>query len=69
MDELVAVKKTISPDEILLVVDAMSGQDITNVAEEFNKKLKLTGLVITKLDSDARAGAALSLVSILDVSN
>lgn len=67
MDELVAVKKTISPDEILLVVDAMSGQDITNVAEEFNNKLKLTGLIITKLDSDARAGAALSLVSILNV--
>lgn len=67
MQELVEIKKSFSPDEILLVVDAMSGQDITNVAEEFNKYLKLTGLVITKLDSDARAGAALSLTSILNV--
>ncbi|MEG2802275.1 MAG: signal recognition particle protein [Malacoplasma sp.] len=67
MKELVEIKKTISPDEILLVVDSMSGQDITNVAEEFNKALKLTGIIITKLDSDSRAGAALSLRSILNV--
>lgn len=67
MDELIEVKKVFSPDEILLVVDAMSGQDIINVAEEFNKHLKLTGLVITKLDSDARAGATLSLTSMLNV--
>lgn len=67
MDELIAVKKAISPDEILLVVDAMSGQDIANVAQEFNNKLKLTGLIITKLDSDARAGATLSLTSMLNV--
>ena len=56
-----------NPDEILLVVDAMAGQDIINVAQEFNNRLSLTGIVITKLDSDARAGAALSLTSILDV--
>ncbi|GAA5414664.1 signal recognition particle protein [Ureaplasma ceti] len=67
MEELVEVKKALSPDEILLVVDAMSGQDVINVAEEFNKWLKLTGIVITKLDSDARAGAALSLTSIINV--
>ncbi len=67
MDELVAIKKNINPDEILLVVDGMAGQDIINVAQEFNNKLKLTGLIITKLDSDARAGAALSLTSILNV--
>lgn len=67
MDELVEVKKVLSPDEIILVVDAMSGQDIMNVAEEFNKHLKLTGLLITKLDSDARAGATLSLTSMLNV--
>lgn len=67
MDELVKIKKAINPDEILLVVDAMAGQDIVNVAQEFNDALSLTGIVITKLDSDARAGAALSLRSILDV--
>lgn len=67
MDELYNIKKTIHPDEILLVVDAMAGQDIINVAQEFHNKLNLTGIVITKLDSDARAGAALSLRSVLDV--
>ena len=67
MDELVNIKKTFSPDEILLVIDAMSGQDIINVAQEFDRVLKITGIVITKLDSDARAGAALSLTSILNV--
>ncbi|MDE5651512.1 MAG: signal recognition particle protein [Ureaplasma sp.] len=67
MNELIEIKKAISPDEILLVVDAMSGQDVMNVAVEFNNKLKLTGIVITKLDSDARAGAILSLVSMLNV--
>lgn len=67
MDELVKIKKNFSPDEILLVVDAMAGQDIINVAQEFHDKLKLTGIVITKMDSDARAGATLSLRSILNV--
>lgn len=67
MDELVNIKKILKPDEILLVVDSMSGQDIVNVANEFNNKLNLTGIIVTKMDSDARAGAALSLVSILNV--
>lgn len=67
MNELVEIKKVLSPDEIILVVDAMSGQDVINVAEEFNKYLKLTGILITKLDSDARAGATLSLTSMLNV--
>ncbi|BAC44043.1 signal recognition particle protein [Malacoplasma penetrans] len=67
MEELQKIKKATNPDEILLVVDAMAGQDITNVAQEFHNNLNLTGIVITKLDSDARAGAALSLRSILDV--
>lgn len=67
MEELVEIKKVYNPDEILLVVDAMAGQDIINVAEEFNKYLKLTGLIITKLDSDARAGATLSLTSLIKV--
>lgn len=67
MNELVQLKKVISPDEILLVVDSMAGQDIINVAEEFHKALNLTGIIITKLDSDARAGAALSLRSVLNI--
>lgn len=67
MNELVNIKKNFSPDEILLVVDAMAGQDVINVAQEFHSKLKLTGFIITKLDSDARAGAALSLRSILNI--
>lgn len=67
MEELVEVKKALNPDEILLVVDAMAGQNIVEVAEEFNRYLKLTGLVFTKLDSDARAGAILSLTSIINV--
>lgn len=67
MQELLAIKRAVSPDEILLVVDAMSGQEIINVAREFHAWLKLTGIIITKLDSDARAGAALSLTSLLDV--
>lgn len=67
MSELVDIKKVFHPDEIILVVDAMSGQDIINVATEFNNKLKLTGIIVTKLDSDAKAGAVLSLVSILNV--
>lgn len=67
MKELQDIKKAVKPDEILLVVDGMAGQDVINVAKEFNDKLKLTGIVITKLDSDARAGAALSLTSILNV--
>lgn len=67
MKELVEIKKAISPDEIIFVADAMAGQDIINVAQEFHKKLKLTGIIISKLDSDARAGAVLSLISILDI--
>ena len=67
MDELVNIKKSFSPDEILFVADAMAGQDIINVAQEFHNKLKLTGMIITKLDSDARAGAVLSLISIINV--
>lgn len=67
MDELKNIKSKLNPDEILLVVDSMSGQDIINVATEFHNNLKLTGIVITKLDSDARAGAVLSLVHLLNV--
>jgi signal recognition particle subunit SRP54 len=67
MEELKSIRNRVKPDEILLVVDAMSGQDVINVASEFNKHLNLTGFVITKLDSDARGGAALSLTHILNV--
>lgn len=67
MQELKTVKKIAQPQEILLVVDAMSGQDIAYVAQEFHQVLNLTGIIITKLDSDARAGAALSLAALLQV--
>lgn len=61
MGELVRIKDTVAPREILLVADAMTGQDAVNVAESFNEKLDLTGVVLTKLDGDARGGAALSI--------
>lgn len=67
MNELVNIRNAVHPDEILLVVDAMSGQDMINVAKEFNDILNLTGFIITKLDSDARAGVALSLIHLLNV--
>ena len=67
MDELVNIRNAIHPDEILLVVDAMSGQDMINVAQQFNDRLNLSGFIITKLDSDARAGVALSLIHLLNV--
>jgi len=61
MQELKDVQAAIKPREVLLVVDAMSGQDSVNVAKEFNDKLRITGLVMSKLDGDARGGAALSI--------
>ena len=65
MDELVRVKSLVKPNEIFYVADALSGQDIINVVTTFNEKLKLTGTIITKLDSDARGGAALSICYLL----
>lgn len=67
MQELFDLKKIASPNEIFFVADALSGQDIINVATSFNDKLKLTGSIITKLDSDARAGAALSITKVLSI--
>lgn len=67
MAELVQLKKGIGPSETLLVVDALSGQDALNVAEEFHRKLGLTGLILTKMDGDARGGAALSIKFITGV--
>jgi len=61
MGELVEIKSALQPPEILLAVDAMTGQDAVKVAEEFHKKVGLTGLILTKMDGDARGGAALSI--------
>ena len=61
MNELAEIKKVVSPDEILLLVDAMSGQDAVNVANAFNDLLSLTGIIMSKLDGDARGGSALSI--------
>ncbi|MET3616406.1 signal recognition particle subunit SRP54 [Peptoniphilus olsenii] len=67
MEELQNINKEVDPSEILLVLDAMTGQDAVNVAESFDKSLKLTGVVLTKLDGDARGGAALSIRAVTDV--
>lgn len=67
MQELWNIKQIASPEEILFVADALSGQDIINVASAFHDKLKLSGSIITKLDSDARGGAALSIRFILNL--
>lgn len=67
MEELQNINKEVNPSEILLVLDAMTGQDAVNVAESFDKSLKLTGVVLTKLDGDARGGAALSIRAVTDV--
>ncbi len=64
MDELKNVRSAVDPDEILLVVDAMTGQDAVNVAESFHQQLELTGVVLTKLDGDTRGGAALSVKAV-----
>jgi len=61
MGELVRVRDTVKPQHILLVVDAMVGQDAVNQAKEFNEHLEITGIILTKLDGDARGGAALSI--------
>jgi signal recognition particle subunit SRP54 len=64
MDELKQIKTSVEPQEILLVVDAMTGQDAVNVAEVFNADLGLTGVILTKLDGDMRGGAALSIKAV-----
>ena len=61
MGELVKIKETVNPTEILLVVDAMTGQDAVNVAKSFNDLLEISGVVLTKMDGDTRGGAALSV--------
>ena len=66
MNEIAAVKKAVEPDEILFVVDAMTGQDAVNTAKAFNDILDFNGVVLTKLDGDTRGGAALSIKSVVN---
>lgn len=61
MDELARIKSAVNPSEILLVADAMTGQDAVTVADSFNKKLSITGVILSKMEGDARGGAALSI--------
>ncbi len=65
MDEIEAIKNAINPNEILFVVDAMTGQDAVNTAKEFNDRLDFDGVVLTKLDGDTRGGAALSIRTVV----
>ena len=64
MDELKNINNEVHPDEILLTVDSMTGQDAVNVAKSFNEALEITGVVLTKLDGDTRGGAALSVLAV-----
>lgn len=64
MDEIAAIRQAVEPTEILLVVDAMAGQDAVNVAAAFHERLNVTGIVLTKLDGDSRGGAALSVKAV-----
>jgi signal recognition particle subunit SRP54 len=66
MKEIAAIKEAVTPQEILFVVDAMTGQDAVNTAREFNDRLDFDGVVLTKLDGDTRGGAALSIRSVVD---
>ena len=66
MNEIQALQKVTDPDETLLVVDAMTGQDAVNIAEGFSSRLNLTGIILTKLDGDTRGGAALSIKTIVN---
>ena len=66
MQEIAAIKAAVNPSETLFVVDAMTGQDAVNTAKEFNDRLDFDGVILTKLDGDARGGAALSIRSVVD---
>jgi signal recognition particle subunit SRP54 len=66
MREIAAIKEAVQPQETLFVVDAMTGQDAVNTAKEFNDRLDFDGVILTKLDGDARGGAALSIRSVVD---
>ncbi|MBR7134179.1 MAG: signal recognition particle protein [Bacteroidaceae bacterium] len=66
MQEITAIKEAVNPNEILFVVDSMTGQDAVNTAKEFNERLDFTGVILTKLDGDTRGGAALSIRSVVN---
>jgi signal recognition particle subunit SRP54 len=66
MNEIAAIKKAVDPQEVLFIVDSMTGQDAVNTAREFNERLNFDGVVLTKLDGDTRGGAALSIRSVVD---
>lgn len=66
MNEITAIKEAITPNEILFVVDSMTGQDAVNTAKEFNDRLNFNGVILTKLDGDTRGGAALSIRSVVN---
>lgn len=66
MNEIAAIKTALQPQEILFVVDSMTGQDAVNTAKEFNNRLNFDGVILTKLDGDTRGGAALSIRSVVD---
>ena len=66
MNEIESIKKAVNPQEILFVVDSMTGQDAVNTAKEFNQRLDFNGVVLTKLDGDTRGGAALSIRSVVN---
>ena len=65
MEEISAIKQAVNPEQILFVVDAMTGQDAVNTAKAFNDKLDFNGVVLTKLDGDTRGGAAISIMSVV----
>ena len=65
MDEITSIKNAVNPEEILFVVDSMTGQDAVNTAKEFNDRLDFNGVVLTKLDGDTRGGAAISIMSVV----
>jgi signal recognition particle subunit SRP54 len=67
MDELEQIKRAVNPAEVLLVVDAMTGQDAVNAAQEFHQRIGLTGLILSKLDGDARGGAAITVTHVTGV--
>ncbi len=66
MEELKAIKMSVAPSDILLVADAMTGQDAVNIAKSFNEALDIGGVILTKMDGDARGGAALSIKAVTD---
>src|SRR5919201_1177886 len=67
MDEVAAIRMRVEPTEVILIADAMTGQDAVRVAEEFNARVPLSGLILTKVDGDARGGAALSIRSVTGI--